>query len=315
MKKANAWLKNVTEVVMGLFRKLVKNVLPYYFVKKYQAKYQVHSDDDTHASGGYYSPIPSIEEIKDYNFDCPWPDALPGIDLNADEQLNLLYSFEPFYRELPFHEEKSEGLRYYYNNGFYCYSDAILLCCMIRHLKPKKIIEVGSGFSSSVTLDTNEIFMGKSINCTFIEPYPERLVSLLKNDDNVTIHKKRLQEIPIEIFGELNKNDILFIDSTHVAKFNSDVNYVFHRILPMVANGVYIHFHDVFYPFEYPREWLLRGWAWNEQYMLRAFLEYNNAFKIVLFNTYLEKKYEKDIKSRFPLLYKNTGGSIWIKKI
>jgi len=71
----------------------------------------------------------------------------------------------------------------------------------------------------------------------------------------------------------------------------------------------------VFYPFEYPREWLLKGWAWNEQYMLRAFLEYNNAFKIVLFNTYLESMYEAKLKSRFPLLYKNTGGSIWIKKI
>jgi len=107
----------------------------------------------------------------------------------------------------------------------------------------------------------------------------------------------------------------LFIDSTHVAKFNSDVNYVFHKILPALASGVYIHFHDVFYPFEYPREWLLKGWAWNEQYMLRAFLEYNNDFKIVLFNTYLENKYEQDLKNRFPLLYKNTGGSIWVKKL
>jgi len=296
---------------MGFFRKLVKNVLPYYLVKKYQAR----SGGGAFDPGGYYSPIPSIKEIKGYNFNCSLPDALPGIDLNVNEQLKLLYSFEPFYKELPFPEEKSEGLRYYYKNGFYSYSDAILLYCMIRHLKPHKIIEVGSGFSSSVTLDTNEKFMGNSINCTFIEPYPKRLESLLRNNDNVTIHKKRLQEIPIEIFGELNKNDILFIDSTHVAKFNSDVNYVFHKILPVLANGVYIHFHDVFYPFEYPREWLLEGRAWNEQYMLRAFLEYNNDFKIVLFNTYLESMYESKIKNQFPLLYKNTGGSIWIKKL
>jgi predicted O-methyltransferase YrrM len=309
-------------VVMGLIRKLIKNILPYYFVKKHQELRGYASapggspiPSDPFAPGGYHSPIPSIDEIKGYNFDCPLPDALPGIDMNADEQLNLLFSFELFYKELPFPEEKSEELRYYYKNTFYCYSDAILLYCMIRHLKPKKIIEVGSGFSSSVTLDTNEKFMGNSINCTFIEPYPERLQSLLRNDDNVTIHKKRLQEIPIELFGELNENDILFIDSTHVTKFNSDVNYVFHKILPVLSNGVYIHFHDVFYPFEYPRKWLLDGWAWNEQYMLRAFLEYNNDFKIVLFNTYLENKYKQDIKNRFPLLYKNTGGSIWIKKI
>jgi len=310
---------------MGGFRKLVKNVLPYYFVKKYQARSEGNtsrnednpslSEGSPFEPGNYYSPIPSIEEIKRFNFDSSLPDSLPGIDLNANEQLSLLYSFEPYYNELPFSEEKSEGLRYYYENSFYSYSDAILLYCMIRHLKPKKIIEVGSGFSSSVTLDTNEKFMGKSINCVFIEPYPARLESLLKDDDNVMIHRSRLQEIPIEIFGELTKNDILFIDSTHVSKFNSDVNYVFHKILPALAHGVHIHFHDVFYPFEYPREWLLEGRAWNEQYVLRAFLEYNNDFKIVLFNTYLENKYELELKKRFPLLYKNTGGSIWIKKL
>ena len=298
---------------MSSFKNLVKKLLPYYVLQKY---YKL-SGSSLFAPGGYYSPIPSKKEIKEHNFNIPLPESLPGIDLNSNEQLNLLDSFEPFYRELPFADEKSNGLRYYYNNGFYSYSDAILLYCMIRHLKPKKIIEVGSGFSSSVTLDTNEKFMGNAIDCIFIEPYPARLESLLKNNDmeNVTIHKKRLQEISIEVFKELGKSDILFIDSTHVAKFNSDVNYGIHEILPVLTHGVYIHFHDVFYPFEYPQEWLLEGRAWNEQYMLRAFLEYNNDFKIVLFNTYLESMYEAKIKSRFPLLYKNTGGSIWLKKL
>lgn len=301
---------------MGFFRQLVKNALPYYFAKKFQFR---HLDP-----GGFYSPIPSLDEIKAHDFNCALPEVLPGIDLNADEQLDLLDSFEPFYRTLPFSDEKSEGLRYYYKNSYYSYSDAILLYCMIRHLKPRRIIEVGSGFSSSVTLDTNELFMEKSINCTFIEPYPERLESLLKDGDNVVIHKKRLQEMPVEIFGELEENDILFIDSSHVAKFNSDVNYIFHKILPVLSRGVHIHFHDVFYPFEYPRKWLLKGRAWNEQYVLRAFLEYNKDFKITLFNTYLESMYEEKIKNRFPLLYKNNGddiggiggsiGSIWIKR-
>ena len=151
----------------------------------------------------------------------------------------------------------------------------------------------------------------------FIEPYPERLESLLKENDRekVVIYKKRLQDIPVGVFRELNENDILFIDSTHVAKFNSDVNFVFHEILPVLNSGVHIHFHDVFYPFEYPQEWLLEGRAWNEQYILRAFLEYNREFKIVMFNTYLENMYEAKIRSRFPLLYRNTGGSIWLKKI
>ena len=298
---------------MALFRKLVKNVLPYYIVKKYQSRIGGNPSEP----GGYYSPIPSMDEIRKHNFNVPLPECLPGIDLNSNEQLDLLDSFQTFYNELPFTDEKSGGFRYYYENGFYSYSDAIFLYCMIRHLKPQRIIEVGSGFSSCVTLDTNEKFMGNSINCTFIEPYPERLESLLKSTDNekVLIHKKRLQEIPLELFGELHENDILFIDSTHVTKFNSDVNYIIHKILPVLACGVHIHFHDIFYPFEYPQEWLLRGTAWNEQYILRAFLEFNKEFKIVLFNTYLESMYVAKIKSRFPLLYKNTGGSIWLKKL
>ena len=288
-------------------------MFPYYFLKK---RNQVSKSENPFTPGGYYSPIPSITEIKAYNFDSPLPKKLPGIDLNSREQMNLLNSFETFYNELPFSYEKSEGLRYYYNNGFYTFSDAIFLYCMIRHLKPKKIIEVGSGFSSSVTLDTNEKFMENSIECVFIEPYSERLESLLTNKDkgNIKILKKRLQEIPLEIFEELRENDILFIDSTHVSKFNSDVNYVIHKILPCLAYGVHIHFNDVFYPFEYPREWLLRGNAWNEQYILRAFLEFNSEFKIVMFNSYLESMYEVEIRSRFPLLYKSTGQSIWLKK-
>jgi predicted O-methyltransferase YrrM len=258
-----------------------------------------------------------MNDIRKHNFNVPLPEYLPGIALNGDEQLNLLDSFETFYNELPFADEKSNDLRYYYKNDCYCYSDAIFLYCMIRHLKPRKIIEVGAGFSSAVMLDTNEKFMKNSINCTFIEPYPERLESLLKSADNemVTIYKKNLQEIPLELFEGLHENDILFIDSTHVAKFNSDVNYIIHKILPVLAHGVHIHFHDIFYPFEYPQEWLLQGRAWNEQYILRAFLEFNNEFKIIMFNTYLESMYKTRIINRFPLLYKNTGGSIWLKRM
>jgi len=294
--------------------KFAEKVVPYYFIEKYQS---YKNESFPYSPGGFYSPIPSKRDIKKYNFNAPLPETLPGIDLNTEEQLILLDSFEPFYKELPFNDEKTEGFRYYYKNDAYCHSDAIFLYCMIRHLKPKRLIEIGSGFSSSVTLDTNEKFMNNPINCTFIEPYPVTLESLLTNDDksNVTLIKKQLQGVPIDVFKELKENDILFVDSTHVSKFNSDVNYILHKILPALEKGVYIHFHDVFYPFEYPQEWLMAGWAWNEQYMLRAFLEYNKNFEIVFFNTYLESMFEAKIRNRFPLVYKNTGGSIWLKKV
>ena len=298
---------------MGFFMNLAKNVLPYNVVEKLS---RCHPNLAA-LPGGFYSPIPSMKEVQEYNFEAPFPEMLPGIDLNSNEQYELLNSFERYYNELPFTDEKSKGLRYFYKNNFYSYSEAIVLYCMIRYLKPKNIIEVGSGFSSSVMLDTNEKFMAHSVNCVFIDPHPERLESILNNEDKrkVTIHKKRLQEIPITVFTELGKNDILFIDSTHVSKLNSDVNYLIHEILPILAEGVHIHFHDVCYPFEYTRETFLSGKAWNEQYILRAFLECNKSFKIVMFDTYLKKKFENEIKNRFPLLYKNNGGSIWIKRI
>jgi hypothetical protein len=319
------------EAVMRIFRKIVKNVLPYCLVKKYQSRYGgdpfkpgvdafepgVVPWEPGWEPGGFYSPIPSMEDIKNHNFKADLPSEIPGIDLNTYEQMNLLNSFERYYNELPFSDNKTDGLRFYYKNDYYGYSDAIFLYCMLRHLKPHNIIEVGSGFSSSVTLDTNEKFMQNKMHCSFIEPYPDRLKSLLKNGDTakITIYEKRLQEIPLDVFRELSENDILFIDSTHVSKVGSDVNYVIHTLLPKLAKGVHIHFHDMFYPFEYPETWLLQGRAFNEQYILRAFLEYNNAFKIVLFNTYLQWKFKNVLEERFPLIYKNTGASIWIKKI
>jgi hypothetical protein len=263
----------------------------------------------------FYSPFPAISDIKNAVIAPPSPD-IPGIDLNTEYQFKVLDEIEPFYKELPFKDEKIPNLRYYFLNGSYSYSDAIFLYCMIRKLNQKRIIEIGSGFSSCVTLDTNELYFNNNINCIFVEPYPELLKSLIKEDDNsnIIIYESRLQDIPLDIFMELKANDILFIDSTHVSKFNSDVNYIIHRILPILSEGVYIHFHDTIYPFEYPIEWLLEGRAWNEQYILRAFLEYNSKFKIVLFNTYLETIFREKLEKRFPLIFKNIGGSIWLQK-
>ena len=107
---------------------------------------------------------------------------------------------------------------------------------------------------------------------------------------------------------------ILFIDSTHVSKIGSDVNSLLFDILPKLNRGVYVHFHDVFYPFEYPQEWVYQGLAWNEAYILRAFLQHNDAFKIVFFNTYLELFYREKFENSMPLCLKNPGGSIWLTK-
>jgi hypothetical protein len=269
--------------------------------------------------GHFYSPIPDLDELLnvDGEFIGGTSKKTPGIELNDHEQLELLKRFSDFYREMPFQAEKQEGMRYYFENPAYSYSDAILLHCMIRHLKPNRIIEVGSGFSSCMILDTNDLFFDSSISTTFIEPYPELLMSLLgdPDQDRVNIIPSRLQDVDLSKFDELEENDILFIDSTHVSKINSDVNRIFFDVLPRLSSGVHIHFHDIFFPFEYPKEWLLEGRAWNEAYMLKAFLQFNHAFRPVLMNTYMTNFHESFFEENMPLCLKNTGASIWLKRI
>jgi predicted O-methyltransferase YrrM len=269
--------------------------------------------------GHFYSPLPSPEEVsRDAGrlFGSP-PEALPGIDLNEAAQLGLLQEIRRYYAALPFTSEKSVERRYFYENPAYSYSDAIFLYGMIRHAAPKRIVEVGSGYSSCVMLDTAELFLDGRVDFTFIEPYPGRLLSLLRPEDlgRVKILAQRVQDVALEPFLALERNDILFIDSSHVMKIGSDVHHLLTEILPRLRPGVYVHIHDVFYPFEYPEEWITGGRAWSEAYGLRAFLTFNDVFEIVLFNTYLER-FHRDIFERdMPLCLTNEGGSIWLRRV
>jgi hypothetical protein len=268
--------------------------------------------------GHFYSPIPSIPEIKDREreiFDR-LEKQIPGIDLNEEAQLALLEAFQSYSQDIPFKPHKSEGLRYHFENPAYSYSDGIFYYCMIRHLNPKRIVEVGSGYSSSLAMDVNELFYNNEIALTCIEPYPDLLLSLMKpgDKDRVRIVPKKVEEVELSIILNLLKSDILFIDSTHVSRVGSDVNRLIFEILPRLAPGVHIHFHDIFFPFEYLREWIYEGRAWNEAYLLRAFLQYNSEFRVVFFNTFLQRYHRERLLSDFPLTQKNTGGSIWLTK-
>jgi hypothetical protein len=274
--------------------------------------------------GHYSSPIASIYEIKlkEEKIFNVFPETIPGINLNEEEQLHLLNKFKEYYDTQPFEAHKQEGLRYFFENPWFSYSDGIFLHCMLRHTKPRKIIEAGSGFSSAVMLDTNELFFDNAISCTFIDPYPERILSLIRESDNDKheIIPKRIQDVEFSKFSDLSTGDILFIDSSHVSKIDSDLNYILFEILPSLNKGVYIHFHDIIYPFEYPKEWIYSGEALNEAYVLRAFLQYNTAFKIVLINTFLQHFYKDKFVNDMPLCMikaagQGVGGSIWIQKI
>lgn len=274
--------------------------------------------------GHFYSPIPNVDEIKKYNTrlfkDIKEEELeIEGIELNTSSQLKLVNEFSKFYNQLPFRDKKintkREGVRYYYYNNNFEHSSAITLYSIMRYFKPKNIIEIGSGFSSCAMIDINEIFFDNNINCTFIEPYPDLILSLIKEYDNIDLLRNKVQDISVDRFKQLKENDILFIDSSHVAKTGSDVNYILFNILPNLNKGVIIHFHDIFYPFEYPKKWIYEGRAWNEDYILKAFLQYNNKFKIIYWNHFLGKIYPKVIMEKLPLCMKGTlGSSLWIQK-
>lgn len=269
-------------------------------------------------AGHFYSPVVSIEEIELNEANIwnanPTPE-LEGIDLNLKMQKSILEKFTQFYDEIPFSAKPESSLRYFFDNSFYSYTDGIILYSVIRHFQPKMIIEIGSGFSSALMLDVNEIFFQNSISLTFIEPYPNRLQRLLRKEDkaNCLVLKQKVQNVDKEEFRNLNEGDILFIDSSHVIKTASDVHHIIFNILPILQKGVLIHFHDIFFPFEYPKEWVLNGYSWNESYFLRAFLMHNDQYEILLFSDYMHKFHREDF-NKMPFTFKNTGGNFWIRK-
>jgi predicted O-methyltransferase YrrM len=269
--------------------------------------------------GHFSSPIPDIQEIlarQEGLFDQR-VSVIPGLDLRDQQQVELLQALSSYYAELPFPAAATGSTRYHYENDFFSYGDAIILFSMLRHFRPRRVLEIGAGFSSALLLDTSELFFGEALELTFVEPNPERLLSLLKNPAEAKPHliQKRIQDTDLSIVDSLQENDLLFVDSSHVLKVGSDVGHIIFQILPRLRRGVLIHFHDIPWPFEYPREWLVRGIIWNEAYILRAFLQYNSAFQILYFNAYMDSLHRELLGQSMPLCLQNPGGSLWLKKV
>jgi hypothetical protein len=267
--------------------------------------------------GHFYSPLPDLVDIHRREAAIFTPPAdVPGVNLNLARQLELLEQLAGQYAGLPFTEQKQPGLRYYFDNPNFSYGESIVLYCLIKLLKPKRIVEIGSGHSSCVILDTNQRCFDGAIDCSFVEPYPELLLSLMDQGDRkrTRVLGQRVQEVSLDLFTQLAPGDILFVDSSHVSKVGSDVNYIFFEILPRLAPGVYVHFHDIMAGFEYPSEWIYQGRAWNEAYLMRSFLQYNSAFSIELFNSYLGHFHRAALIRALPLADRNPGTSLWLKK-
>ena len=209
---------------------------------------------------------------------------LPGVDFNTNTQIDILKSFD-FADELaslPLEKVKSDTPTYYYNNGSFEAGDSEYLYNIIRKFKPRKIIEIGSGLSTLISIEAlkqNKLH-DANYDCehTCVEPY--ELPWLEKT--GATILREKAEDLPLDFYKSLKENDILFIDSSHIIRPQGDVLYEYLEILPELNKGVLIHVHDIFSPQDYPASWIIdEHRLWNEQYLLEAFLTYNSKFEII----------------------------------
>ncbi|MEO6875912.1 MAG: class I SAM-dependent methyltransferase, partial [Opitutaceae bacterium] len=267
--------------------------------------------------GHFYSPLPSSEEIARAFARGGFGPPFPALDLNEAGQLARLDRFAGFYADQPFPEEPTPGRRFHLGNNSYGHYDAIMLYSMLREAQPKRVIEIGSGFSSAAMLDVSEFVLPRPVQFTFIDPDMTRLRPLLQPSDlaRCTLLEQCVQDVPLTTFAALQENDVLFVDSSHVSKIGSDVNRIFFDILPVLAPGVLIHIHDVPGSLEYPREWLEEGRAWNEIYLLRAFLMHNRAYRVELFSIWLRDRRHAWLAEHMPLCTQSGGGQLWLRKL
>jgi len=273
-----------------------------------------------HRPGHYYSPVVDLEDLAARKESIWKKDKkLEGIDLNINKQESLLNDLIDCSKKIPFPVNQSQRYRYYFDNKTYAHADGLTLFTILNTFKPKKLIEVGSGFSSALILDTKDEFLKYPLELTFIDPNPQdRLYGLLKKSDyeTTTIVSDIVQNTPPETFKKLEENDILLIDNSHVSKTGSDVNYLMTEVLPVLNKGVIVHIHDIFFPFEYPEDWVFHHRLnWNELYSVHNFLLFNNAFKIIFFSDFIQQKYKEQLQPQAPLFFKDRPGSLWIQRV
>lgn len=261
----------------------------------------------------FYQPIPDTQSLPETLWNRP--SELIGIDMNDAMQLDLLRNHFPKFRrefdEFPV-EPPGEPGRFHFNNGLFDGTDALVAYCMIRHFQPRLIVEVGSGFSSLLAAEAVAKNNNSALIC--IEPFP--LDFLRQGFPGLhSLIEKKVEDLDLEFFSQLESGDILFIDSSHTVKIGGDVNYLFLEVLPRLKPGVIVHIHDIFLPFDYRRAWVMDEHRfWTEQYLLQAFLIFNAGFEVLMANAYLAHRYMKDLKATFMNSPWWGGGSFWMRR-
>jgi len=266
-------------------------------------------------AGHYYSPIPSEADVGRHLRVREQDGAeLPDIDYRPVAQRSLLEQYAEYYGDMPFRETPQAGLRYHFGQEWFRYADAIFLYAHLRHTRPRRIVEVGSGWSTAAMLDTCDVALSQPVSLTCVEPYPDRLHSVLLPEDasRLDVIQTPVQDLDMSVFRQLECGDLLFIDSSHVMKAGSDLYHLMFRVLPVLRPGVFVHFHDVFSDFDYPAEWFRMGRSWNEAYFVRAFLADNRRWKIHFFNAWVVRQHSEWMRENMPLCLEDPGGGLYI---
>ncbi|HEY9785397.1 MAG TPA: class I SAM-dependent methyltransferase [Candidatus Obscuribacterales bacterium] len=268
----------------------------------------------------FYQPIPDTRFLDNRLWQKE--SELVGIDMREKQQLELLERFAKRYRSeyeaLP-RQPNGVPYQFYFGNGAFETVDAEMLYCFVRDAKPARMIEIGSGCSTYLAAQAvrKNAEEGKNCRLIAIEPYPNP--TLQAGFPGLTsLIESPVQNIAMQEFESLTANDILFIDSSHVLKIGSDVQYEFLEILPRLKPGVLIHIHDIFLPKEYPRDWVIKHHRfWSEQYLLQAFLMFNGAFEVVWAGSYMHLRNPEKLEQYVPSYSRNTSwpGSFWIRRM
>lgn len=260
----------------------------------------------------FYSAQPEISTLAEKLWASPQYQIAP-FNFKPEDHLNVFAKLAAWRAELlGLPAEDSPG--FYWENPFFPPVDAIVYYGLIRMYAPETILEIGCGYSSYIAVKAAKKNDNTKVLC--IEPYPSPQFKGVYPHLH-TIVERKIQEVPLDIFGQLRAGDILFVDTSHVTKIGGDLNHIVFRILPSLAPGVMVHFHDVFLPWEYPRMWVKeRNWFWNEQYLLLAFMMFNTAFDLLIANNHLVRSNHDEVRKLIePLTVSRIeGASLWIHK-
>lgn len=277
-----------------------------------------HTARPAFPDGHFHSPVVDVRQAL-ADADRLWGTVSQpaGLDLDPMGHRRLLTDvFPPLMEGYDYAVEGPPDERpahFYDCNGEFERQDPRVLFCMLRMLRPRRVVEIGSGYATLLTIDVNRRFLGGEAAITCVDPDPRPFLRNAHDAGEITLLSRRAQDLPIAMLTALDAGDVLSIDSSHVSKTGSDVNRVILQLLPRIKPGVYVHFHDIFIPADYPKEWIAKGFSWNEQYLLQAFLEFNTCFRVVYGCAIAREFHPRELR-QFLGDNPTHGGSFWLQR-